>query len=80
MQDMTCGTYDTISHQVSQVPPEPGELLRLLLPMNYGQTTESGIPPPFRATMRYSRIHLDFSPPDPPIRNADWSTQHRTGF
>ena len=25
-----------------------------------GQTTESGIPPPFRATVRYSRIHLGF--------------------
>ena len=25
-----------------------------------GQTTESGIPPPFRATVRHSRIHLGF--------------------
>ena len=27
-----------------------------------GQTTESGIPKPFRATVRYSRMHLDFWP------------------
>ena len=29
---------------------------------SFGQTTESGIPQPSRATVRYSRIHLDFLP------------------
>ena len=27
----------------------------------FGRTSKSGIPQPFRATVWYSRIHLDFS-------------------
>ena len=44
---------------------------------NLRQTTESGIPPPFRATVRYEQNTPRFLTP---IRDADWSTQPRAGF
>ena len=43
---------------------DPGSELHLMIgrekEMKKGQTTESGTPPPFLATVRYSRIHLGF--------------------
>ena len=46
-------------HAVKALTPN-SENAFLVLPKRKGQTTESGIPQPFRATVRYSKIHLGF--------------------
>ena len=61
---------------VTLITYEPGQLLTLCY--NVGKTPESGIPTSYRATRRYTEVHLGFC-----LRFStliDWSNRPRTAF